>query len=130
MFDLQFSTKFPLSLVEVNQASISLVVSIGATMKCSCWILGLHTRHCHSDKIFLWFRIHFNIKKNGKWKSWPENSSIFPFFERYFSKSPRRFARRALKTPIVKFITASQSWFPNNYISLIYRFLPNFCFLL
>ena len=34
-------------------------------MKCSCWLLGLHTTHCHSDKIFLWLRTHFTIKKNG-----------------------------------------------------------------
>ena len=53
IFDLQISTKFLLSLVEVNQASIILVVSIDATMKRSCQLLGLHTAHCHSDKISL-----------------------------------------------------------------------------
>ena len=53
MFDLQISTKILLSLVEVNQASIILVVSIDATMKRSCQLLGLHTAHCHSDKISL-----------------------------------------------------------------------------
>ena len=114
IFDLQFSTKFPLSLVEVNQASFSLVISIDATMKRSCWLLGLHTTHCHIDKIFLWFGTHFTIKKNRKWKSWLENSSIFLFFGTFFSKPPRCVCRRALKAPIVNLISAYQSCFPKS----------------
>ena len=78
IFDLQFSTKFMFSLVEVNQASISLVVSISATMKCSCSLLGLHTTNCHSDKIFVWFKTHFNIKKM-------ENEKVDLYIHPYYS---------------------------------------------
>ena len=77
IFDLQISTKFLLSLVEVNQASIILVVSIDATMKRSCWLLGLHTAHCHSDKIIPGWKLTSPEKKieNGK-----VDMKIHPYF--------------------------------------------------
>ena len=95
-----------------------------------CCLLSFHTIHSLSGIILRLFITQITLKNIWKQKSWLENSSLFAFFWEIFCKPPRYVCKRALKTPIVNFIIASQPCFPKKSTSIPSLSFPSKAFLL